>query len=288
MVATNVDRFGFLRWHPVPVEGWGAFWSRIFVDPDIKQRLLRFARLVIDERPRLDSIGLPISGTALLTGPPGTGKTSLVRGLADALGCQLGSEGRRVLFAEVDGHALPSQMLGESQRNVAHLLGQSVPELAENADAAVVLIDEIDGFAVNRVNAASGSDPIDVVRATEAVLQGMDDLAALGLPLVVVGTTNFPMMLDEAFVDRVDLVEHVGLPDEATVERILADSLMGLANGSHADASTRLAEVASAAVGLSARDVRRVCFRALLHMEEGATRSPEPHELLDAIKQVRG
>lgn len=281
----NHDRFGFLQWHPLPASGWDEFWDRIYVDQGTKDRLERFARLMLFDRERLGGIGLPISNVGLIAGPPGTGKTSLVRGLADRLARQLAEQDRRLVFAEVDGHALPSQMLGESQRNVAHLLERSIPELAENADAVVVLIDEVDGFAVNRADAAAGADPVDVVRATEAALRGIDRLAAMELPVVVFGTTNFSGMLDEAFVDRIDLVEYLGLPDAETIARILGDSLSSLSPTGQRAAG--LAEISDALVGFSAREVRRLVFLAMLHSDDPGG-VPSHDELLATVKRLRG
>lgn len=279
------DRFGFLEWRPLPEPGWDQFWDRIYVDPGTKQRLERFAELMLFDRKTVSGIGLPISSVGLLAGPPGTGKTSLVRGLANRLATDLASQGRTLVFAEVDGHALPSQMLGESQRNVAHLLERSIPELAENADAAVVLIDEIDGLAVDRASANAGTDPVDVVRATEAALRGIDRLAALELPILILGTTNFDGMLDEAFIDRLDLVEHVGLPDAPTIASILEDSLVSL-HPEDQGARPWVAAVSADLVGLSAREVRRLVFLSLIH--HGPDVTPGEREIRAAADQLAG
>lgn len=285
--TVNRDRFGFLQWTPLPNEAWKENWSRIYVDPAVKHRLLRFVQLMLFRRSGIDRIGLPLSGVALLSGPPGTGKTSLVRGLAHQLAADVGAE-RRLVFAEVDGHALPSQMLGESQRNVAHLLEESIPELASQADGMIVLIDEIDGFAVNRGNAATGSDPVDVVRATEAVLRGIDRLAATDLPVAIIGTTNFPQLLDEAFLDRVDLVERLPLPDADTATTILRDSLEAMSNGGYEPDVEGLERLGGQLVGLSGREIRHLVFLTLLSREDADdARVPSVPELTTAVQRLR-
>ena len=55
--------------------------------------------------------------------------------------------------------SLPSQMLGDSQRNTANLLERALPELAEKGQPVVALIDEVDSIATDRDRASAGTDP---------------------------------------------------------------------------------------------------------------------------------
>jgi AAA+ superfamily predicted ATPase len=120
-------------------------------------------------------------------------------------------------------------MLGESQRNVVRLLRDVVPELARPRPHAVVFIDEVESFAVSRSLASFETNPVDVQRATDAVLTGVDRLAAEVPGAVVVTATNFLTAVDEAFLSRADLVVELGLPDAATRARIVAVALTDLA-----------------------------------------------------------
>jgi pachytene checkpoint protein 2 len=177
---------------------------------------------------RLAALPAPPSGLIVLAGPPGTGKTTLAQGLAQAAALAVAARGATT-FLEVDPHALPSEMLGESQRNVTRLLREVVPALAASRPHVVVLIDEVESFAVRRSLASFETNPVDVQRATVAVLAGLDHLAAAVPGAVVVTTTNFLPAVDEAFLSRADLVVELGLPDVGARALILAAALGDLA-----------------------------------------------------------
>jgi AAA+ superfamily predicted ATPase len=161
---------------------------------------------------------------------------------------------------EINPHALPSDMLGESQRNVTRLLTETVPEIAARRPFTVVLIDEVESFAVRRSSASFEANPVDVHRATDAVLLGIDELAK-NLPSVLfVTTTNFIEAVDEAFLSRADLVMRFSLPDRETIGRILA----------HALDETRLAELAALCEGWDGRRIRKLVLAALAQRLEVA------------------
>ena len=166
-----------------------------------------------------------------------------------------------LMFAEVNAHALPSQMLGDSQRNTANLFERALPELAEKGHPMVVLIDEIDSIATNRDRASAGTDPVDVVRATEAALQGLDHLAASAPNMVIFATSNFPQAIDPAFSSRLDVTFELDLPDPTTTARILRDALEEV--GTNMDEGSQL-RAAAALGGMSGRDVRKLVFEAVV------------------------
>ena len=253
------DRYGFVDWRMLPKPDWEQYWDRIYVADHVKRRLYNYARFALTKRTSFSLVGLPVHGIALLRGLPGTGKSSLVKGLAQKLATEV-VEGE-ILFAEVNAHALPSQMLGDSQRNTMNLLERALPELADKGHPVVVLIDEIDSIAVARDRVGSGTDPVDVARATEAALRGLDHLAEAAPNMVILATSNFPEAIDPAFVSRLDLIIDLDLPDESTVAAILGDALGEVPSNINEESQSKLV---GELTGLSGRDIRKVVFEAII------------------------
>lgn len=251
----------------LPDDDWQERWDGIIVDPEMKSRLLSFGLFCATQRESLSAVGLPVHGLALLAGPPGTGKTTLAHGLANQLARVLRDRGvaDSLMFAVVDPHAFPSEFLGESQRAISRLFSDTLPELAAHGLPTVVLLDEVEALAVTRARASFETNPVDVHRATDAVLTGLDVLAAGYRNILLVATTNEEDAVDAAFSSRVDLREYFGLPDAAVIAQILAATLSEFDVQVGAD-DAELAGVAAKCVtqGLDARRVRKLIFRAIV------------------------
>jgi AAA+ superfamily predicted ATPase len=159
-------------------------------------------------------------------------------------------------------------MLGESQRNVTRLLTETVPEIGARYPFVVVLIDEVESFAVRRSTASFEANPVDVHRATDAVLLGIDEVAKNMPSVLFVTTTNFIEAVDEAFLSRADLVMRFALPDRDAIVQILASSLGELAVQwpalrPLAGDSARLSELAALCDGWDGRRLRKLILAAL-------------------------
>src|ERR1700744_4355417 len=148
----NRDRQGVSSGAVLPRADWRDLYEEIIVEPEIKSDLLSFTLFCLNRRADGSQVRLPLHGVALLAGPPGTGKTTLAHGVANRAAEALAERGvaEHTIFAVIDPHAFPKELLGESQRAVARLFDETLPELAGTGLPLVILIDEVEALAVTR------------------------------------------------------------------------------------------------------------------------------------------
>jgi AAA+ superfamily predicted ATPase len=260
----GVDAVGVLDSRLLPDPEFIAQWDAVIVEAAQKDRLLSQAILNFTLREKVNRANLPLHGLIVLHGPPGTGKTSLARGLAARTAEAIGKLGQ-FRFIEVEPHALAGAALGKSQRAVRDLLGQTVAEQAERGPL-IVLLDEVETLAADRSRMSLDANPIDVHRATDAVLAQLDQLAAKYPHLLFIATSNFTRAVDGAFLSRADLIENMGMPGPEACRAILQSAVEELAKAFPAAGripqDAEFARAAKHCVGLDGRRIRKLVISA--------------------------
>src|SRR5207245_9840940 len=103
--------------------------------------------------------------------------------------------------------------------------------IAEHAaiGPVIVLLDEVETLAAARSKMSMEANPVDVHRATDAVLAKLDHLASNNRELLFIATSNFPQAIDDAFLSRADLIINVDMPGPEACRAILTDTVKALA-----------------------------------------------------------
>ncbi|KAF7985201.1 hypothetical protein HWV62_7818 [Athelia sp. TMB] len=156
MAATTCD---------LPCIAWDGLWDSLIYSDNIKLKLLDYihATLVLSDA-NVDFNVVCWNRVVLLHGPPGTGKTSLCRALAQKLSIRLSHRYSQSKLLEINSHSLFSRWFSESGKLVQRLFS-NIMELIEDDDVfIVVLIDEVESLTAARAGAMAGTEPSDGLR----------------------------------------------------------------------------------------------------------------------------
>uniref|UniRef100_A0A2P2IE83 Pachytene checkpoint protein 2 homolog n=1 Tax=Hirondellea gigas TaxID=1518452 RepID=A0A2P2IE83_9CRUS len=271
----------------LPSADFHGLWDSLIYDTDIKDQLLRFVStaLLFSDR-GVDKNIISWNRVVLLHGPPGTGKTSLCRALAQKLSIRLGQRYTYGQLIEINSHSLFSKWFSESGKLVQKLFSK-LQELVEDENALVcVLIDEVESLARSRSSSSASSDPGDAIRVVNALLTQLDQIKRHSNVLILT-TSNISGTIDLAFVDRADIKHFVGLPSQAAIYQIYHSCIIELSKVGLIDdydpchlltlrqlqitnmveneatkLSLQLWNIARCSAGLSGRSLRRMPFLA--------------------------
>ena len=216
---------GIQRSRPLPDPKLGALWESIILDEQLKSQLLSQAMLNFTLRGKVDRSVIPLHGVILLVGPPGTGKTSLARGLAHRTAESF--KGGKFRLLEVEPHALDQLGYGQDPtRRIGSVF--AVDRGSGRGGPTIVLLDEVETLAADRSKMSLEANPIDIHRATDAVLVQLDTLAEQYPNLLV----HRDQQLPAGGRQRVHVALRPGHADPAArrrgLRRILKDCLTGL------------------------------------------------------------
>ena len=164
----------------------------------------------------------------LLHGPPGTGKTTLCQGLAQKISIRLKSDYQETKLIEIKTSTLLSKYYSESAKRVDEIFAAIERLCRENQDDFIcVLIDEVESIANSRDSSVKHGEAHDSLRATNALLTGLDRTKTCP-NVIFLCTSNMFDCLDAAFLDRCGLKLVVNSPSSASQYAILRDRIQKL------------------------------------------------------------
>ncbi|KAF5322459.1 hypothetical protein D9619_001145 [Psilocybe cf. subviscida] len=209
----------------LPNRSCEGLWETLIYADDIKMKLLDYIRATLAFSDRnVDFNLVSWNRVVLLHGPPGTGKTSLCRALAQKVAIRLSHRYTNARLLEINAHSLFSKWFSESGKLVQRLFS-SITELVDEEDGfVVVLIDEVESLTAARAGAMAGTEPSDGLRVVNALLTQLDKLKQRKNVLIM-ATSNLVKAIDTAFVDRADIVQYIDLPSREAIYEILRSCL---------------------------------------------------------------
>lgn len=151
-------------------------------------------------------------------GPPGCGKTYIIKAFAHEL------MDKDYKYMSLEGSDVLSKYVGDAEKIVAKVF-----EEAEKNAPCIIFFDEVDGVCKSR---SLPDLPNYAASLTTSFLTGYNRIDESEKPIIFIGATNYPRQVDNAMLDRVELIR-VPLPDasarEAKLKRDL-EKIIGLEN----------------------------------------------------------
>lgn len=143
-------------------------WDSLIYDEALPSQLLRYlARMLgVMKQPGLNLSTFNWNRLCLLHGPPGSGKSTLCRALAQKLSIRLSQAFPQAVLVEVNTNSMLSKYFGESGKLIGALF-EKIYAMAQSSSTLVcVVMDEIETIAGSRERVTTGGECSDGLRVS--------------------------------------------------------------------------------------------------------------------------
>ncbi|MEM3305626.1 MAG: AAA family ATPase, partial [Saccharolobus sp.] len=256
----------------IEVEDKKITWNDIGGYEDVKKEIREYIELPLKNKDVAIKYGLRPPKGILLFGPPGCGKTLMMRALANEA---------KLNFIYVNISDIMSKWYGESEARLRELFNN-----ARKNSPCILFFDEIDTIGVKRESHTGDSV---TPRLLSLMLSEIDGLHSDD-GVIIVGSTNVPQLLDKALLraGRFDKMIYLGPPDKAARKQILEIHCRGkpLANDVDFDKIAEMTERYSGAdlANLCQEAARKVAAEAI---EKGVDRKITMNDFIELIKKYK-
>ena len=190
-----------------------TLWETLYYDTAIKEKLVNYASsALMFSDANINYHIINCNRIILLYGPPGTGKTSLCLALAQKVAIRMSNRFNSTQLLSINSHSLFSKWFSESGKLIEQLFTHIIELLEDPTQLTCILIDEVESLTSARQQAISGNEPSDAIRAVNALLTNLDRLKRYPNVLILT-TSNLTNAIDNAFLDRADIRQYIGLPN---------------------------------------------------------------------------
>jgi SpoVK/Ycf46/Vps4 family AAA+-type ATPase len=251
---------------PLPNDEWQQRIEDLVLPEDILRPLLRYCLYLFRYR-REDRLNRLL----MLIGPPGTGKSDAVRGIASTIMRALSLTGNAL---NIRVSALFNEELGRSAKQVDKLLEDI--RLSARKFQTCVLLDDAECLFLDRRHMMQAKELGDVMRVTTTLLAGLDSFR-FQPNVIMFATLNIEGAVDEAILSRADHILTFALPTREARLAILGKLLSGTPG------EQVLADLAEATEGWSGRDLTKIPLKAFLFGTAGTPDEMTPDDYLRAV-----
>ena len=239
------------------IERVSALWQRVHIPEHQKLELLRRFELFEDGDPAAPR-GL------LLVGPPGTGKTSIARTVAETLSCHI------QLLSLPDFKRVN---LGDSAREVRAKWNE-----AREHQPSIMFVDDCEGVLTRRGAIQADKISEEIVETFLPEWEGVRERSRV----LLIGATNRPDLLDDAIVSRFGWVMEIHLPDSDNRKEIFRQEIQAV--GITAAPPGNISELTQ---GMSGRDLSNLAASLRSYSSSEDLTAEDIGRAVTAIRKLR-